>query len=355
MTVISNADPYSTVAHLRLDKCSLLDKPDCPLDESWEDLRDRICDLVAVPPLLDAESKDVLEVVSDRYRPSTTDSPSLESLSLGMDTPTTLPPSVCSQDGWIAFGEVSSGKGTESLEEEVRACFTELEGQSLSLLAIGCWLTHVSALLATRSATLLSISHLTIYLSQSSMIHFPVINAIYVKYFGSAPPTRACVAILMPEDGHRMKLEGIARSDDLAPRKALHVQSISYWAAANIGPYSQGITVCLLPPPSAIKADFCKKVGSRLFIAGQIPLVPASLTLPGPFSYATEVTLSLQHVRRVVIAAQEARWTGWCELTIGWIASVVEEEWNQRLAGAIAGYRATESLVRPSFSLGDQD
>lgn len=74
------------------------------------------------------------------------------------------------------------------------------------------------------------------------MSQFTKINEIYKTYFGSAPPTRACVGIQMQEeDGYRMKLEGIARRDE--GRKSLHVQSISYWSAANIGPYSQTITV----------------------------------------------------------------------------------------------------------------
>lgn len=98
-------------------------------------------------------------------------------------------------------------------------------------------------LLAQHSATLLSLSHLTLYLSTSSMALFPAINAIYSTYFGSSPPTRACVAVLMPDSsGIQLKLEGIARLGNEI-RKSLHVQSLSYWAAANIGPYSQGITV----------------------------------------------------------------------------------------------------------------
>ena len=103
------------------------------------------------------------------------------------------------------------------------------------------------ALLAQHSATLLSLAHLTLYLSNTSMALFPSINVIYSTYFGSSPPTRACVAVLMPDSsGVRLKLEGVARLGD-GVRKSLHVQSLSYWAAANIGPYSQGVTVCFLP------------------------------------------------------------------------------------------------------------
>ena len=80
---------------------------------------------------------------------------------------------------------------------------------------------------------------------------FPSINDIYTKYFGASPPTRACVAILLSPPSSpiplRLKLEGVARVGD-GPRKSLHVQSLSYWAAANIGPYSQGIVVRLPAP-----------------------------------------------------------------------------------------------------------
>ena len=130
VTVISNADPYSTVAHLRLDKCSLVDKPDYPVNESWEDMRDRICDLVRVPPLFDTASREVLEVVSERYRPTSTETTlTLADLSLGAPTSTRIHPSTCLQDDWIAFGEVSAEETSDSLEDEVRGCFELLESQ----------------------------------------------------------------------------------------------------------------------------------------------------------------------------------------------------------------------------------
>jgi diphthine-ammonia ligase len=97
-------------------------------------------------------------------------------------------------------------------------------------------------LLSQERATILDISHLTLYLSPSSMSLFPLINTVYSSYFGTAPPTRACISIHMPEDGVRIKFEAIAEVGG-GERKSLHVQSLSYWAAANIGPYSQGVTV----------------------------------------------------------------------------------------------------------------
>jgi diphthine-ammonia ligase len=62
--------------------------------------------------------------------------------------------------------------------------------------------------------------------------------------FGTSPPARACVAVNLPSP-HQVALECLAFADS-SPRErsALHVQGISYWAPANIGPYSQAIGVC---------------------------------------------------------------------------------------------------------------
>lgn len=88
-------------------------------------------------------------------------------------------------------------------------------------------------------------THITLLLS--SMDLFPEANAAYVKYFGTSPPSRACVAVPLPE-GERIRIEVVGFDDEAenAPvggRTALHVQGLSYWAPANIGPYSQAVTV----------------------------------------------------------------------------------------------------------------
>ena len=78
----------------------------------------------------------------------------------------------------------------------------------------------------------------------SSMDYFTRVNAVYGTYFGSSPAARACVAVDMPADVFRVMLECIAYADSKpSDRQALHVQGLSYWAPANIGPYSQAITV----------------------------------------------------------------------------------------------------------------
>jgi diphthine-ammonia ligase len=97
------------------------------------------------------------------------------------------------------------------------------------------------------------------------MYLFPLANAAYISYFGISPPSRATVAVPLPEDvgvrievvgyddtpvgvqpasgASRIEAEGAAERRRVGGRSALHVQSLSYWAPANIGPYSQAITV----------------------------------------------------------------------------------------------------------------
>lgn len=48
------------------------------------------------------------------------------------------------------------------------------------------------------------------------------------------PPASGAVRLEAKEGAERKRVGG---------RSALHVQSLSYWAPANIGPYSQAITV----------------------------------------------------------------------------------------------------------------
>lgn len=95
--------------------------------------------------------------------------------------------------------------------------------------------------LAEWDLNLMHISHVNVYLS--SMEYFPSINAVMYGIFGTSPPTRACVAVDL-HSTYRVCLDIIAHSNiDRQNRQSLHVQSLSYWAPANIGPYSQSVTV----------------------------------------------------------------------------------------------------------------
>lgn len=100
----------------------------------------------------------------------------------------------------------------------------------------------------------ISFSHITFMaVFISDMEHFSRINQIYKKYFGSNPPGRACVTVDLPGNLN-IKIDCLAYAGDpQLSRKVLHVQGLSYWAPANIGPYSQAVTVCysqIIPSPA---------------------------------------------------------------------------------------------------------
>ncbi|KAJ9126479.1 hypothetical protein QFC24_002222 [Naganishia onofrii] len=165
--------------------------------------------------------------------------------------------------------------------------------------------------LMERGLSLTQIQHQNFLLAD--MDDFPKANKAYSAFFGSSPPSRACVSVVLPVN-QRVRLEAMGYDDSLLPersvlgRSALHVQSISYWAPANIGPYSQAVMA-----------------GHRLTIAGQIGLIPPTLSLPSPQSFMEEAVLSLQHVRRILAVLRSTStagggWEGWVEGVICWYA-----------------------------------
>ncbi|KAF2169013.1 hypothetical protein M409DRAFT_52985 [Zasmidium cellare ATCC 36951] len=129
-----------------------------------------------------------------------------------------------------------------------------------------------------------------------NMGDFAAVNAVYGSYFVSPnPPARATIACgsVLPADA----LLSISVTASPDPREGLHVQSRSYWAPANIGPYSQAVRF----------SDNCgsKSMGGAVLIAGQIPLIPATMDLPKHShpsrtqSFARQAVLALQHLSRI--------------------------------------------------------
>lgn len=116
-----------------------------------------------------------------------------------------------------------------------------------------------------------------VHLYLSDLRHFVTVNDIYCRYFGTHPPSRSCVGMIQPL-GVFVALDATilrnsyqsmtpVREVGMQPikriREVLHVQSLSQWAPLCIGPYAQANMV----------HDFL------IFVAGQIPLVPGTMTL----------------------------------------------------------------------------
>ncbi|XP_041253818.1 diphthine--ammonia ligase [Onychostruthus taczanowskii] len=132
-----------------------------------------------------------------------------------------------------------------------------------------------------------------VHLYIKSMEDFSVINSVYVTEFDLCPPARVCVETVLP-DGVLFCIDCLAHKYDMATddlvhdeKLVMHVQSISHWAPASIGPYSQSI-----------------KVGDVLYCAGQIALVPCTMQLVRG-GIRAEASLSLRHVARVLQAMSQ--------------------------------------------------
>jgi len=90
-------------------------------------------------------------------------------------------------------------------------------------------------------------SALFVHLYLADMAHFAAANAGYAMALPPVnPPARACVQLPLPE-GVSVVVEVMVAAGPAAPSaRILHVQSISQWAPACIGPYSQVWLWCVL-------------------------------------------------------------------------------------------------------------
>ena len=150
-----------------------------------------------------------------------------------------------------------------------------------------------------------------------SMVDFAAVNDVYGLLFTKPnPPARVTIACgeFMPKEVGVI-VSFVVHVGDLTARDGLHVQSRSYWAPANIGPYSQAISVRTnMEHGSAI-----------VYVAGQIPLVPASMdvlqlengndqttgeTNNGMELFQKRGFLALQHLWRIGKAMSVSWWLG---------------------------------------------
>ncbi|KAG0238734.1 ATP binding domain 4 [Actinomortierella wolfii] len=123
----------------------------------------------------------------------------------------------------------------------------------------------------------------------SDMANFGVVNNAYKGYFGINPPPRACVGARLPGK-RRIQVSCLAirkQNNVNGARQTMHVQGMSYWAPANIGPYSQATTH-----------------SHHTFIAGQIGMIPSTLDLPVPKSLTKEVAWSLRNLKQIAVVQQ---------------------------------------------------
>lgn len=201
-------------------------------------------------------------------------------------------------------------------------------------------LEHMRRQLAEHSYTWQHVCYVTLYVR--NMCEYGTMNQVYARYFHAAnPPTRVCVECPLPRGLHVI-VEAVAFRPPkdvgtlllMDPRHTMHVQGISHWAPANIGPYSQST-----------------RVGEITYVSGQIGLVPGSMRLVEG-GIKAQCQLALRHVARVAKAmnAQGGQLRdvvqGCCFVTHPNYISEARRQWERRTANAIVDYIVLPALPR---------
>ncbi|KAH0283360.1 adenine nucleotide alpha hydrolases-like protein, partial [Aureobasidium sp. EXF-3399] len=193
----------------------------------------------------------------------------------------------------------------------------------------------MSRLINDHSVKPSSIAFTTILLR--NMSEFGAVNLAYGSQFATPnPPARVTIACgsALPTNTH-VSLSVMILHDDLAAQKqGLHVQSRSYWAPANIGPYSQAI----ITPTSASSPALPKLI----HIAGQIPLHPPTMEFPSQGSltpeahFTAQTILALQHLWRIAQIMQTAHFLG----AVAFISSAATTSASSRVASALQSWKS---------------
>ncbi|XP_066464685.1 diphthine--ammonia ligase isoform X2 [Eleutherodactylus coqui] len=251
--VMHSDDAFAPVAYMRVSKLHLEDKVGSSALPSVESCP---CDIVHLLPDEAALHRDVEEQPM-RFIPQT------------WPSDTVIQRSAQSENGFRWISEIIARGG--NVHEAALSALSSLKAQAQE---IGLQMSDA----------------VLVHLYVQNMDDFASINTEYAALFPSAPPARVCVQCCLPRDS-LLKMDvlfwrrPVICREDCPPEKiAMHVQSISHWAPANIGPYSQAV-----------------RVGGTVFCAGQIALIPCTMKLI-PGGIVAESSLSLRHVGRVLDA-----------------------------------------------------
>ncbi|KAJ1023321.1 hypothetical protein NDA18_004848 [Ustilago nuda] len=286
--VLHSDSGFGSVSYLRLVNARLVEK------ERGEGQRSK----ARTPPLLDVVGRRTLKASSTTKAEGISEQLGILHLSKEMEVPT---PSISRKSRYVVLSNITGLPNTTpshpvSVEEQVRQAFTTI--------------SHLLSSISPTPLNLEHISHINLYLG--SQTDFASVNSIYRTLFGVSPPSRACVALPNLPPGCDIMINLVAFDETSSSsasvpfdRRALHVQGRSFWAPANIGPYSQ----------SLVQAE-------KIWVAGQIGLIPSDLTLPE--DRALQASLSLQHARRILKAtmndmAGRKVQCGWVEGGVCWL------------------------------------
>ncbi|XP_061699064.1 diphthine--ammonia ligase isoform X2 [Syngnathoides biaculeatus] len=271
-TVIHSADAFAPVGYLRFSAMHAEMKA---TDAAARDVARARCPCQRAIDKMTEEAKYADGAGDDhRHRRQFTSDADL-SCQPGHVLPTDVPPS-CSSRTSQGYQWISGIHGLQSQDTGIRA---------QTAAAFAC----LQSELDNRGWNMKDI--VLVHLYVSSMEDFGPLNTVYQNHFTTSPPARVCVQASLPT-GQLLQMDCLlhkrtepAAEDRFHRREALHVQSLSHWAPANIGPYSQAL-----------------RVDDAVFCAGQIALVPCTLQLVKAGT-RTQAILSFSHTQKVLEAA----------------------------------------------------
>ncbi|KAG0052676.1 ATP binding domain 4 [Gryganskiella cystojenkinii] len=274
--VLHSDDAFAPVMYLRFNKLHVEEKTDDEIDPNW------ISDMNLAPTWeADSTVKAIETIVLSKQEEqvarvsvvSEASTASVETDDNDNDTPSVLESkywshkgsTVCAIGATTAYDVDSAERSRHmSIAEETTAC-----------------LRNVQARLAKIGLSWTEVVFMQVFVS--NMADFGVINGAYKNFFGVNPPPRACVGASLPRAVRiQVNCTAIRKDAGMPKRQSLHVQGMSYWAPANIGPYSQ-----------ATEQSY------HGFIAGQIGMEPSTLNMPVPSSLAKETAWSLRNLAQI--------------------------------------------------------
>lgn len=279
--IMHSDDAFAPVAYLRIKSASLLEKGENEIHVS----RGGKLATLDIPKraLFSPDEQQIVEDIS--AMPMSQDAPFNPRLLISPPQPTpAYLPTVSISHTHICISSVSAFNSSQA-----RNTFT-IQDESESMLA------HALELLSQHSLNTPDLSSITLYLRDMS--DFVAVNEVYKRVIGfSRPPVRVCIASASLPGKCRMIMDLTASQN--ASRETLHVQSLSYWAPANIGPYSQGVNV-----RSTTSLDDDVSSITNVFIAGMIAMDPRNLQVLS--NTIEQAVLSLKHIGSVMQVLTEA-------------------------------------------------
>ncbi|XP_005099215.1 diphthine--ammonia ligase isoform X2 [Aplysia californica] len=291
--VIHSDDAFAPVGYLNLRNCRLKEK-------DWDDTVSLLAKVEQLPLLTSekwieqaVQGCDVAELAQGAEGLPDSDCPTQSVQPVSGDS------YVSRQSDGVNF-QVSGVTAFSSETSDVK----ELTKQAMDKL-IGC----VTSL--GHSAG--DIASVSLYVRDLSC--FAAVNSVYKTYFDINPPVRLCIQACLPPNVP-LQLDCQGRASPSEDRRTMHVQALSHWAPANIGPYSQAVLT-----------------GDKLFLAGIVPLIPASLSvIEGDIT--VQCSVALKHVQEVMKAMQPGLGLCDCPLVVCFVThtdhmAVARQTWKK--------------------------